>query len=242
MKPASWRGSSNRTARSSGQDPWRGPNASHASPDPDYLLWLNDDVVLDGDAVARVLRLAHDEPGAVIVGATRDPVSGVVTSGGRRRRGRHPQRFEQLPISDSPQVCDTFNGNFVLVPRAVYELLGGIDGRFAHAYADDDYGMRARHEGVPVLQCPGSVGSCPANVPPLVPRGLRARWAYYQSPKGLPASSQARYLRRHGGALWPFWFFAGLLRRTFAGSLRTGPQAPAVSRKRSAPPARKRST
>jgi GT2 family glycosyltransferase len=133
---------------------------------PDYLLWLNDDVVLDADAVDRVLGLALDEPGAVIVGATRDPVSGVVTYGGRRLRGRHPQRFDQLPISDSPQECDTFNGNCVLVPRAVYELLDGIDGEFAHAYADDDYGMRARRQGVHVLQCPGSIGSCQANVPP----------------------------------------------------------------------------
>lgn len=190
---------------------------------PDYLLWLNDDVVLDTDAVARVLEFAQDEPGAVIVGATRDPVSGVVTYGGRIRTGRHPQRFEQLPISDSPQRCDTFNGNCVLVPRAVYQLLGGIDGEFAHAYADDDYGMRARRHGVPVLQCPRSVGSCEANAPALVPRGLRASWEYYQSPKGLPVSSQVRYLRRHGGAAWPFWFVAGLVRRTFAGSVRSRP-------------------
>lgn len=191
---------------------------------PDYLLWLNDDVVLDADAVDRVLGLALDEPGAVIVGATRDPVSGVVTYGGRRLRGRHPQRFDQLPISDSPQECDTFNGNCVLVPRAVYELLDGIDGEFAHAYADDDYGMRARRQGVHVLQCPGSIGSCQANVPPPVPRGLRDRWAYYQSPKGLPVSSQVRYLRRHGGVVWPAWFLAGVLRRTFVGSVRTRPQ------------------
>jgi len=35
---------------------------------------------------------------------------------------------------------------------------------------------------------------------------LRTRWRLIQGPKGLPMQSHARFLRRHGGRLWPlFW-------------------------------------
>jgi GT2 family glycosyltransferase len=171
--------------------------------EPDYLLWLNDDVLLDSDALARLLTASTEAGGALVVGAMRDPSDGRDTYGGRRRDGRHPMRLTPVPSSPSPQPIDTFNGNCVLVPRAVRRRVGPIDGEFAHAFADDDYGLRAGRLGIRMVQAPGTVGRCPRHDQAGHVRSLADAWAFAQSPKGAPWRSQARFLRRHGGAEWP---------------------------------------
>jgi glycosyltransferase involved in cell wall biosynthesis len=171
--------------------------------DPDLLLWLNDDVALDHDALARLLA-AHDEaPEAIIIGDVRDPHTSRKTYGGRIRLGRHPQRFIPAPSADQVQRADAFNGNVVLVPRGVRDRVGPLDGAFAHAYADDDYGLRASRLGVTILSAAGTVGICSANPPRRTPVTMRDAWQQLQAPTGLPWRSQVRYLRRHGGLLWP---------------------------------------
>ena len=54
--------------------------------DPDHLWWLNDDTVLDPDALATLLAVVDavgpaDTP-PIVVGSTRDPDSGELTYGG----------------------------------------------------------------------------------------------------------------------------------------------------------------
>ena len=122
---------------------------------PDFLLWLNDDTLLDPDAVLRLLAVSRDEPAAIVVGATVDPATGKGTYGGRTRIDYHPQRLARLPLADHVQRADTFNGNVVLVPWSARVTVGPIDGAFPHAYADDDYGLRATAKGVPIVQVPG---------------------------------------------------------------------------------------
>ena len=182
---------------------------------PDYLLWLNDDTNLDPGGLQTLLKTSAANPGAIVVGATRDPESGVQTYGGRVRVDYHPQRFRLLPISASPQRANTFHGNVVLIPVSVCDRVGRIDGAFPHAYADDDYGLRATALGVPVIQAPGAVATCRTNdsLLPLTSMGWAAKWRHLQSPKGLPWRAQARYLRRHGDWRWPLLLLAGQVRR-----------------------------
>jgi GT2 family glycosyltransferase len=181
---------------------------------PDFLLWLNDDVILDPDAVVRLTTTSSQYPGAIIVGATIDPMTGDRTYGGRLRPGWHPQRLTPLPLSDRPQRADTFNGNVVLVPWQVRQRVGPIDGGFPHAYADDDYGLRATAMGVPIIQAPGALGRCRRDSPRDV-AAIRVtdRWASLQAPGGLPWRAQARYLKRHGDWRWPLILLAGQARR-----------------------------
>ncbi len=176
---------------------------------PDYLLWLNADTILDRGALRRMLDVSMEHPAGIVVGATRGTAVGGVSYGGRRRVGRwHPQRFVLMNASDRVQLADSFNGNVVLLPRSVAELVGPIDGEFPHAYADDDYGLRASALGVSILQAPGTVGLCPANPSGgMVVRGPRA-WIALQDPKGLPIRAQIRYWRRHGGLAWPVLLLA----------------------------------
>lgn len=171
---------------------------------PDFLLWLNDDTTLKPGALRRLLTLSDDLPDSIIVGATEDPDTGELTYGGRVRIDWHPQRFRRLPASSVPQRADTFHGNAVLVPMSVRRRVGPIDGAFPHAYADDDYGLRATALGVPIIQAPGTVATCPENLGTKSELAtVRARWKQVQSPKGLPWRAQLRYLRRHGDWRWP---------------------------------------
>jgi GT2 family glycosyltransferase len=181
--------------------------------DPDYLLWLNDDVVLEPTALATLLATAEGENDArIVVGSLVDSVSGLPTYGGVERVDWHPMRYRLVaPTDGRPLGCTTFNGNVVLVPRIVYRAVGGIDGRFAHAYADYDYGLRARAAGFESVVTGEPIGSCPRGPgspwadPSL---SLAAKYRLMLGRKGVPMRSSARYLRRHGGRLWPVYFSA----------------------------------
>ncbi len=180
----------------------------------DYVLWLNDDTVLDETAISQLMACSRRNPTAIVVGATRCPIKKALTYGVRRRIDWHPQRFALVGEAGRDVIGDTFNGNCVLIPATVRDMVGDIDGNFPHAYADDDYGLRATRLGVAVVQAPGTIGTCSLNHGALVGnRGFWQRLKALESPKGLPWKAQARFLRRHGGVLWPFILVAGYLRR-----------------------------
>jgi GT2 family glycosyltransferase len=182
--------------------------------DPDYLLWLNDDVTLDPGAVATLLR-AEEAVGrgqCIVAGAVRDPQTGTTTYSGVRRHRFHPLRMHRVEPGDQPKVIETFNGNVVLVSRRARRAIGPIDGAFSHAQADLDYGLRARRAGIACLLAPGTVGTCrPGNeAAPWRDVSLlkRQRLRLLLGRKGLPPRSAARFLRRHGGPLWMIFWIA----------------------------------
>lgn len=151
--------------------------------DGGYVVWLNDDVELDGDALEVALAASNSAPSAVLVGAMRDPATGQVTYSGYRRRGFHPLRFVTVEPNGALQSIDTFNGNLVFVPLTVARAVGGIDGSFSHFGADTDYGFRVRDSGYELLLLPRIVGSCPQNPPQ--PRGSALRdWRAFVGVKG----------------------------------------------------------
>jgi hypothetical protein len=161
-------------------------------------------VDVDPDAVGRLVEVARTSPGAIVVGSVREP-DGRVSYSGYRRAGRHPLRLREVLPTHEPQRLDTFNGNLVLIPIPVVQLLDRIDGGFAHQLADVDYGYRARRAGVPMLLAPGTFGTCPTN--PVRPsRGALTDWRAFRSAKGggHPASMR-RILRRNAPFTWPFW-------------------------------------
>lgn len=51
------------------------------------------------------------------------------------------------------------NGNLVLIPRCVYDLIGNISKDYHHSFGDWDYGIRALRKGIHVLLTAGVVGS-----------------------------------------------------------------------------------
>lgn len=181
----------------------------------DYLLWLNDDVVLADDAVANLIRTEgelrpHRGP-CIVVGALRDPTTGSTTYSGVARRGLRRAAFEQIPPGLAPRRADTMNGNVVLVPRLVAQRLGTFDPVYRHAIADYDYGLRAAAAGIETWIAPTFVGTCSRNGPPDARRGgegLRAIMA----PKRLPPRAWLLFTRRHTGTLWPVYWASPYVR------------------------------
>jgi glycosyltransferase involved in cell wall biosynthesis len=178
---------------------------------PDYLLWLNDDVVLSPTAVPALLHIAGDVTGPVVVaGALVDPVTGVDSYGAVRRVDWHPMRYALVPPNGSVQDGDTCNGNVLLVPAETLHVIGGIDGGFEHGYADFDYGLRVRKAGGRVVLSPTPVGTCSENTS-FAARAqaagtLRERLRVLGDVKGRPWRSEVRYLRRHASVWWPAIF------------------------------------
>lgn len=141
-------------------------------------LWLNDDIVLKADALSGLRSVSATYPDSVVVGE-------FVNACGERVYGTHGELFA---------------GNFVFVPRKVYEKVGLIDGGFQHAWADSDYALRCKRAGVSVVSG-GLVGSCEGHPlrPSLKGLGLRARWSLLWNPKGWCLHDLWRYRRRNWG-------------------------------------------
>lgn len=186
--------------------------------DLDFYIWLNDDTNLYTDAVAKLLstyRQLSDyrttEP-VVVVGATCDPETKALTySGMVRSTWWHPLKFRLAKPAEEAKLCDTMNGNCVLIPRAIAKLVGNLEPNFTHSTGDLDYGLRVKQHQGSVWLAPGYVGTCRVNSfqgdswedPNL---SLRDRLKKAFNPKGLPPKEWKVFAQRHGGLLWPFYW------------------------------------
>lgn len=166
-----------------------------------YVVWLNDDVEIDGDGLEVALSSASAVPNAVLVGAMRAPDTGQLTYSGLRSGGFHPLNFVPVEPNGRLQAVETFNGNLVLVPLELARKLGGIDGSFSHAFADIDYGVRVRDAGFEVFLLPRVVGVCAPN-----PVQSRARiideWRAFVGVKVGDYRSMKRILQKWHARTW----------------------------------------
>ncbi|WP_172411690.1 glycosyltransferase family 2 protein [Arthrobacter globiformis] len=180
--------------------------SSKDGPEDEFIVWLNDDVVLDIDAFIRAADIASLHEDSVIAFAMRDPETLHPTYSGFRRPGLHPLRLVQVKPESYVQEIDTINGNLVFVPLRIAQRLGSIDGRYAHALADIDYGFRAKQAGIRVILAPGTYGTCPRNPVPCR-QSLRSDWKSFIGVKGGGhPRSLLRMLRLGAPRLWPLFF------------------------------------
>lgn len=185
--------------------------AHAAESDPDYYLLLNDDTVLEVDAVSDLLKITGPPVSRKIaIAAIKDPVSQKITYGGVLDTGG------KAPVDGPPHRCDTFNANCVLVTRSVYEELGMFHHAFTHAMGDTDYGYQATKRGIKLLQSGRPLGTCSQNP---VERTWRdrslprlKRFKILQSPKGLPFWEWMDFNRRNTGWKWPYYTVSPILR------------------------------
>ncbi len=188
----------------------------------DGYLWLNDDTVLYPKTVERLVSTANrlskgQNQFCIVVGATEDD-QGTLTYGGSIAVNRLQRfKFRKVWNADQPVECEAMNGNCVLIPHEVAKKIGNIDPEFEHAMGDIDYSLRARSAGFRVFSAPGFVGRCTAN--PIAHTfqdrslGLKERWKFITSRKGVPVKSWYRFTRRHGGLFWPMYFVSPYLKQ-----------------------------
>jgi GT2 family glycosyltransferase len=190
--------------------------------DPDFYLWLNDDVLLDEHALATLLSTHRSLTDTrrcpcIVVGSTRDPETGEFTYGGVVRRDRlRPLRYDWVPPADIPQPVETMNGNCVLVPREVVASIGSLSAAYTHGMGDFDYGHRTTRAGGEVWIAPGTIGSCSRNATPPPAASLNEHRRRTTSPKtGLPPAEWLLYARRWAGPLWPLYGLSPYVRRSW---------------------------
>lgn len=190
----------------------------------DYYLWLNDDTVLYPEALGTLLatsrRLA--EKGYIrtlVTGSTCDPETGVLTYGGVVRSiWYRPLRFHLVEPDEEEKLCDTMNGNCVLIPQEVVGIVGNLDPAFNHDLGDYDYGLRAQQQECKVFVAPGYIGTCSPNPPQNRMTDLRGSlgnlWKKVDQPKGLPLKDVNLhsfkewkvFAQRYGGLLWSIYW------------------------------------
>lgn len=173
----------------------------------DWVLWLNDDTVLDSDAISSMMKTVLDSgTNSIAIGACRN-TSGTVSYGGFRSAGRvTPLSMNQLDACSEVQTCDTFNGNLVLIKYDTFRNLGGFPRGYTHLRADIDFGFTAKKKGVRALVAAGTLATCELNknyedFNDLKGLPLLARVKKINGPKFGPFGEHLRLCLRHGGWL-----------------------------------------
>lgn len=131
----------------------------------DYLLF-NDDVVVRPESLLSFLTEYWDlnsKSKGILAAATLNEDGTISYSAYRRPSKLRPLSLRKMGITSRVQPCDTFNGNFVLIPASFFESIGGLDPRFAHTYGDIDLGYAAKTAGVQPYLASKPIGSCQEN-------------------------------------------------------------------------------
>lgn len=203
----------------------------------DYYLLLNDDTILYSHALFTLLKTDRDfeslhKCAALIVGSAQSVPGGGITYGGQVRVSKwRPIKYHLVTPTDAAIPCDTMNGNCVLIPRPVAQVVGNLDEAFIHTIGDIDYGLRARMAGFQVIVMPGYAGLCGRNTVKNTfadtSLSLQDRLNILNGKKGLPLHAWYVFTKRHCGVFWmAFWLWpylsivlsqVGLLRKKSRG-------------------------
>ncbi len=193
----------------------------------DFYLWINDDVFLYPDAVIRIvyaynILLSKGERVGAIVGTMVDPVSKVITYGGRSCNSIvNPISFGDIlkPTNDCIE-CDFINGNFTLITADAVNHIGILSDKYTHSMGDFDYGLRLKKSNVSCWVAPQIFGECMQNRKdngcfdlklPLKKRMVKLK-EINQMP---PVNEWLYFVRTHGGLIWPLLYLKGWIRGKF---------------------------
>lgn len=177
----------------------------------DGYLWLNDDVLLDDDALERLHSTWNELMGAsrslILVGPVRASDGNLSYGGVNREFSPFSLRFKTLSVQPILQRSETFHGNIVLVSAETVKQIGINDPNFLHTLGDIDYGLRATKAGIAIYVMPNTLGVCePNNARTFRGLSLGERFKRINTHLGLPISSWLRMTVRWSGFWMPFHF------------------------------------
>lgn len=129
-----------------------------------YLLLLNNDTELKSRALEALVEVAEAHADVGLVGSKLiypdgrlQEAGGIIWGDGSACNYGHaddPDRPEYNYVREAGYV----SGASILIPRKIWDELGGFDERYAPAYCEDsDFAFRARERGLRVLYAPRSV-------------------------------------------------------------------------------------
>jgi len=182
----------------------------------DFYIWLNDDTFLYSLAIKTLLTCYQTSyetnKDSIIVGCIQDPENFETSYGGY---------WNDIKLSPNQtlQECMTFNGNLVLIPKAVFLTIGNLSKNFTHGFGDTEYGWRARQAGFKCFVSNVYLGVAQPNpqssawADPGI--SLKNRIRIFMGPKGLPPIEWYHYSRKIYGWKWPISFLKVTLRLIF---------------------------
>lgn len=141
---------------------------ANSGSDTDFVLTLNNDLVVGEDYLESLLRASHSYPKALI-GSVSVPINepDTIHFAGTRWNARtaryrpalaQPMRYAELRAFTDTVSTDLLPGRGILVPVTAYRALGLYDGAaFPHYMADEDFSLRARAAGYRLLIATGAV-------------------------------------------------------------------------------------
>ena len=145
--------------------------------DYDAYIWLNDDTFILDKGLDRMLLHYEETNGqAIVVASVCSALTKEVTYSG------HIKGHKISPNGEL-QECDSFNGNFVLIPQMVFKSIGNLDWAFKHAIGDLDYGYRARKAGFKNYVSKDFLATCELN--PQLPKWARKEIPFMERIKNL---------------------------------------------------------
>lgn len=119
----------------------------------DFYLWLNDDTYLFKNAIAEIFT-CYDHVNSIIVGAccSKDDKMKVTYSAWKDRKLVAPNG-EIQPVTE-------INGNVVLIPSSIMEVIGINDPYYHHSAGDNEYGYRAEKAGYKTYLTTEFIATC----------------------------------------------------------------------------------
>ena len=123
----------------------------------DFYLWLNDDVILFNNSLETLLQTSDEYKDAIIAGSMCAKDIKTLTYGAYNKEHRLIEPTEVV------QECTKINGNVVLIPDSVFNVVGNLNPKYPHTIGDYDYSLRASKYGFRSFITPGFIGICEAN-------------------------------------------------------------------------------
>lgn len=171
--------------------------------DYDYYLWYNDDSELFPDSLRTLFEIASDN--VLVTGAFKGH-DGNVSYGGKFRND------QLITPNGMPQEVDKMNGNLVLIPNNIFEVVGFIDNHYIHGGGDFDYGYKVKENGFNVLLTAKYVGIANRH-DEFIPRycnkalSLSERWRILHNPVYSPRIHFRFCMKREGLIKALIYFF-----------------------------------
>lgn len=160
----------------------------------DYYIWLNNDTYLYPYALDTIFNDLKKVGGkSIIVGTTENDYR--ITYG-----GRNSLKGDILKPNGVPQKIKYLNGNFVLIPKIVFSLVGFLNKNYTHSLGDIDYGLRAINENICLYNSSRVLGFCDDdNFIWYNQSSLYLRLKNFNSPKGTPIKEYFYFNKKHFG-------------------------------------------
>lgn len=181
----------------------------------DFYLWVNDDVSFEPDVIQKMVN-AYEQISIekktkknIVVGYTMDDEKKKVTYGGYRLvRSFIPIKLEMVQPSEKLEECDTCNGNCVLIPDEVVNVIGTNCSHYHHSQGDIDYGLSAKRAGCNVVLTNFAVGCCEKNEGARIWNDIRYKAPIKEKMKIMnslrhrPKSEWKYFTKKFGGNRW----------------------------------------